>query len=174
MDELIYILFILLLLILVYQILSYLQAHDHEQVVTSQTFFIFVMRCENVLMVISKGVAFTADSLFTIPLFTSFFNVLEIIFEGIGSNIVKTNEFNFVIENSIDVIIANGRENFQNTKNNSNCNIIIDSMRIGILTPTPLSSPLQRVTVFDFDETNIERGKDVLKCELMLIKCKCI
>ena len=173
MDELIYILFVLLFLILVYQILSYLQAH--EQVVTLQTFFIFVMRCENVLMVISKGVAFTADSLFTIPLFTSFFNVLEIIFEGIGSNIVKTNEFNFVIENSIDVIIANGRENFQNTKNDSNCNIIIDSMRIGILTPTPLSTRLQCVTVFDFDETNIEeRANDVLKCELMLIKCKCI
>ena len=167
MGELIYVSLVLLFLILVYQILSYLQAH--EQVITSQTFF--VIQRENVLMMISKE----TDSLFTIPLFAPFFDLLAIIFAGIGSNTVTTNEFNLVIDKSIDVTIANGRENFQNTKKNSNCNVIVDSMRVGILTSTPLSTPYQRTTVFDFDETNIEaHANDVLKCELMLIKCKCI
>ena len=72
----------------------YLQVY--EQVIVSQTFFIRVIHCENVLMLMLTGMAFTSDNLYTIPLLT-------IILDEIGSNTVKIkghkfekgNEFEF-------------------------------------------------------------------------------
>ena len=87
MNPLIYILSALLFLLIVYQRVS------HDQVITSQTFFIFMMQYENFLMLIFNRMAFAIDGLFTILLCTSFSRVLATIFDEMGSNTVKINDF---------------------------------------------------------------------------------
>ena len=161
MDQLIHILSALLFLIIVYQIVPHLQA-----------FFIFVMQYENVSMLIFNGMTFAINSLCTIL----FLNVLAIIINEMRYNIVKINELKYCFANNSQATIGNGRENFQNTKHNSNYDItIISSMRMTSSTPAPSSTLHQQATVFDFDETHAKQPtNDVLKCEFNVNKIKTI
>ena len=89
-DQLMYIILILLLLNVVHQMESYAQVH--EPVIILQAFFTLVMQCENSLMVVFWHVAFAIDILLNVSLCTSVLNGLTIIFDAFGSKIAKVNK----------------------------------------------------------------------------------
>ena len=94
MDQLMHVLLIVLLLNMVHHKVSYLQA------ITLQTlpFAIFVTQCNNFLMFILNAMAFVINILIKIPLLTSFLEVVTIVFDGIGSNVIKINNFYPIIK----------------------------------------------------------------------------
>ena len=143
MDQLMHVLLIVLLLNMVHHKVSYLQA------ITLQTlpFAIFVTQCNNFLMFILNAMAFVINILIKIPLLTSFLEVVTIVFDGIGSNVLKTNEIQYFVDNGSKVAI-DATENFENTENNSNYNYnynnTIDSMIVGIERNDAISYDLQQ------------------------------
>ena len=141
MDQLMHVLLIVLLLNMVHHKVSYLQAITPQTL----TFSIFVTQCNNFLMFILNTMEFVINILIKIPLLTSFLEVATIIFDGIGSNIIKTNEIQYVVDKSSKAAI-NGRENLENTENNSNYNYnnTIDSMIVGIGGNSAISYELQQ------------------------------
>ena len=76
----------------------------HEPVVTSQTFFTFVVQCKNFSMLIFYRMTFGIEILIIrfIP-FTSFSNVLTIFVDGIRLNMTTTNQHECIFEDNIDV-----------------------------------------------------------------------
>ena len=73
----------------------------HEPVVTSQTFFTFVVQCKNFSMLIFYRMTFGIEILI-IP-FTSFLNVLTIFGDGIRLNMTAANQHECIFEDKIDV-----------------------------------------------------------------------
>lgn len=84
MNQLTHILLFSIFLNVAHQIVLYLQVH--ELVVTLQTFFMFVVQCENILM-------FIFDSLIKILVIKSFFVALTIIVGRIGLKLAQINKF---------------------------------------------------------------------------------
>ena len=84
----------ILLPLLVHQML-YLPAH--EPVVTSQTFFIFVVQRQNFLMLIFNSMEFvtSTDISITLPIFTSRLDKLTNIIDRIGLYLAKINKIEF-------------------------------------------------------------------------------
>ena len=157
-----HVLFVMLFLNVVHYDLSYLWVD--EQILTSQSFFIFGIRCENFVMVL---MILAMDILIEIS-FTSFVDELTFIFAEIESNTVETHEFKCVDDNGSDIT-------FESDNENVDCgeffNVIIvfkvDAFDCAPLSPlAALSTDHQHPTVFDSDGTEVESSaNNVLKCE---------
>ena len=142
MDQLMHVLLIVMLLNMVHHKVSYLQSTPQTSTVS-----IFVAQCNDFLMFMLNAMVFVINILIKTPLLTSFLKVVTIIFDRIGSNIIKTNEIQYVVNKNSKTAI-NGRETFQNTENNFNYNYnyntTIDSMIVGIEGNGAISYDLQQ------------------------------
>ena len=90
----------LVLLHIVYQMALYIQIHKPIVI-----FFILVVQCEIVSMLIFHKVTFAVDNLFELSLFISFVAGLNMIIGAIGSNIVRMNEYKCSYDGDGDITI---------------------------------------------------------------------
>lgn len=107
-SRLFHILLVLLLLNMVNQTLFYV-----NKLLYYKHFFMFAVQCENFLMLIFNGMPLTMETLIKISSFTSFSNILPIIINKIGSNIIETNELKCICANNTKMAMKknNSHEN---------------------------------------------------------------
>ena len=144
-DQLMYVLLMVMVLNMVHYTVSCLQVHT--QVAISRTFFMFVTQCEYLLMCVLKGMELPIGILIKIPLFTSFLDVLTIMFYAIELSIVEIKEIKCVNENGSEKPMPDRsfRENFRNTGYNSHDDNVIDSMIVGIEGNDAMTYDLQQM-----------------------------
>ena len=139
MHGFICILLVLLILLvkITYQKLFFVQVH--EQGVTQQTFFTFVVQCQNFSMLMLNGTAFTIDILVESTLISSILNAFTII-DGFELNTPQINKNECICSSKSETTIVNGRKvsKYKTKYNYNNVDAIyhnldaIDPIRVGI------------------------------------------